>query len=569
MMKFFLKNCVLLLFTAYPLFAQSAIREQGLVTNDPFWRQALGGAVLSLPSVQAQSAVVALDGGNIRAYSTAGKPLWNYSARGKISPYVTRSREGSSYFSRTNGILIAVNRAGRELWRRDLGSPLCAGVVTGWDGRLFVPVEKKIFCYTASGTLLWTKVLESPFLIAPKLDHNGSIVFALNNNEICRMDHFGNAKNWPLTKAPVALVPASQTQIIVMYKDGTMEALKLQEDEKLPAKGKTKPSALPKSPALPKLPSIPLAAIGRDGNIAVIMNDGKLAFISANERKIIWSGDTHIREMIKSGGKPEMEAEMLFDERGIYILSKNGATGFSKDGRRLWFTNLQNAASIPAFGNDGVLYSGGRDWILYSYKIEDRVLPEINDLYGPIPEGNYGLGRPQVFNTVDIPFNENEKKEQLTLITEAINSGNVGENEPVWTTFLLTTSAGQEHIQLRVDALRLLGKIGSLETIPWLVNIFLKDNEPTIRTAAVLTIGDIGVDPEGFAIETFLHSITYDGSIKDETLLIALAQATGALCRFSGPPLSGTGIRILTQLNAPKYPQVVRKQANRELASLR
>ncbi|WP_461256848.1 HEAT repeat domain-containing protein, partial [Treponema sp. R80B11-R83G3] len=163
---------------------------------------------------------------------------------------------------------------------------------------------------------------------------------------------------------------------------------------------------------------------------------------------------------------------------------------------------------------------------------------------------------------------------QLALITEAINSGNVGENEPVWTTFLLTISAGtisagQEHIQLRLGALNLLGKIGSQETIPWLVNIFLKDNEPTIRTAAALTIGDIGVDPEGFAIETFLHSITYDGSIKDETLLIALAKATGALCRFSGPPLSGTGIRILTLLNAPKYPQVVRKQANRELASLR
>jgi len=568
MMKFFLKSCVLLLFTV-PLFAQSEIREQGLVTNDPFWRQALGGAVLSLPSVQAQSAVVALDGGNIRAYSTAGKPLWSYSAKSKISPFVTRSREGSSYLSRINGVLIAVNRAGRELWRRDMGAPLCAGVVTGWDGRLFAPVEKKILCYTSSGTLLWTKVLESSFLIPPKLDHGGGIVFALNNNEIYRMDHFGNTKNLQLTKVPVALAPASQTQTIVLYKDGTMEELKFSEDEKPPVKGKTKLPILPKLSAFPKLPSAPIAAIGKDGNIAVIMNDGRVVFISVNDKKIIWSGDTHIREMIKLGGKPDTEAEMLFDERGIYILSKNGATGFSKEGKRLWFTNLHNAASIPAFGNDGVLYSGGRDWILYSYKIEDRVLPEKNDLYGPIPEGVYGLGRPQVFNTLDIPFNEDEKKAQLTLITEAIKSGNVGENEPVWTTFLLTTSAGQDHIQLRLGALNLLGKIGSQETIPWLINIFLKDHEPLIRTAAVLTIGDIGVDPEGLAIETFLHSITYDGSLKDETILIALAQATGALCRFSGPPLSGTGIRILSLLNTPKHPQVVRKQANKELASLR
>jgi len=521
-----------------------------------------------LPSVQAQSAVVALDGGNIRAYSTSGKPLWSYSARGKLSPFVTRSREGSSYLSRINGTLIAVNRAGRELWRRDMGDPLCAGVVTGWDGRLFAPVEKKILCYTASGTLLWTKVLEYPFLIAPKLDHGGGIIFALSNNEIYRMDHFGNAKISPLAKIPAALVSASGTQIIALYKDGTMEAVNFSDDEKIPAKGKKLP-LFSKLPTLPKLPSSPLAAIGKGGNIAVVMNDGRLAFLSVDDRKIIWTGDTHIREMIKSGGKPDMEAEMLFDERGIYILSKNGATGFSKEGKRLWFTNLQNAASIPAFGNDGVLYSGGRDWILYSYKIEDRVLPEKNDLYGPVPEGAYGLGRPQVFDKLDIPLFENEKKAKLAEITEAINSGNVGENEPEWTTFLLTISAGQEHILMRLGAIKLLGKIGSLETIPWLVNIFLNENEPSIRTAAILTIGDIGVDPEGLAIETFLHSITYDGSLKDETILIALAQATGALCRFSGPPLSGTGVRILSLLNTPKYPQVIRKEANKELTSLR
>jgi len=563
MMKLFLRNCLFLFFTVVPIFAQSGTREQGLVTNDPFWRQALGGSVLSIPSVQAQSAVVALDGGNIRAYSTAGKPLWNYSAKGRISPFVTRSREGTSYFSRTNGTLIAVNRTGRELWRRDMNAALCAKVIVGWDGRLFAPVEKKIFCYTASGTLLWTKVFESSFTLMPRLDHNGGVIFALSNNDVYCMDHFGNVQVWKLSQTPVVVVPATKTQIIVLYKDGTMEELKKAEVEK--------PNAQEKIDTLtfPKLPSNPLAAIGKDGNIAVTMGDGRVAFISINEKKIIWLGDTHIRETIKSGGAPDTEAEMLFDERGIYILSKSGASGFSRDGRRLWFTNLQNAASIPAFGNDGVLYSGGKDWILYSYKIEDRVLPEKNDLYGPVPEGSYGLGRPQVFNTFEIPFFENEKIAQIELINSAIKSGNVGENEPVWTTFLLKISAGQEDIQLRLDALNLLGKIGSQETIPWLLNIFLKENEPTIRTAAVLTIGNIGVDPEGTALQTFLYSLIYDGSINNEILLLALTQATGTLCRFSGPPLSEIGIKILNILNAPNQPSIVRRQANKELSSLK
>ena len=56
-----IKYLILLLLASH-LIAQTDEREQGLVSNAPFWRQALGGNVLSLPSVQAQSAVVALDG---------------------------------------------------------------------------------------------------------------------------------------------------------------------------------------------------------------------------------------------------------------------------------------------------------------------------------------------------------------------------------------------------------------------------------------------------------------------------------------------------------------------------
>ena len=556
-MKFFFKYCALFFFASVSVFSQGVSREQGLITSDPYWRQALGGAVLSLPSVQAQSAVVALDGGSIRAYSTAGKPLWNYSAKGKISPYVTRSREGSTYFSRINGIFITVNRAGRELWRRDLGAALCAGVVTGWDGRLFIPVDKKIFCFTASGNLLWTKTLPASFSLAPKTDHGGGIIFALNNNEAYRIDHFGRGHKWELSKAPAVLASTPQMKIIAFYRDGTIEALSFSEDKNNPLE-------------FPKLPSAPLAATERGGNIAVIMSDGRIALLSIDKKEIVWLGDSHIREIIKTGGNPEMEAEILFDERGIYVLSKNGATGFSANGRRYWFTLLQNAAAVPAFGNDGVLYSGGKDWILYSYKIEDRVLPEENALYGPAPRGNYGMGRPLVPEKNEIPFNENEKKIILDQITEGINSGRVGANEHVWTSFLLTVSAGQEHehITMRIEAIRLLGKIGSQETIPWLINIFKNENEPILRSEAIKAIGNIGVDPQGIAIQTFLQSIVYDGSAKNDQILMSIAQATGALCRFSGPPLSEIGIKILNLLISNEQPPPARRQARKELASL-
>jgi len=560
-MNSFLKKCVFFLIAVAPVFSQSSERVQGLVTSDPFWRQALGGAVLSLPHVQVQSAVVALDGGNIRAYSTAGTPMWNYSARGKISPFVTRSREGTSYFSRLNGTLIAVNRAGRELWRRDIGDPLCAKIITGWDGRLFVPTDKKISCYTASGNLLWSRVFESPFSIAPKLEHGGGIILALENNEVYRIDAFGNAYVWTLYNKPAILLSIERQQIMALYTDGTMEMLGSPEEWYLSAQAQSNLSQFP------RLPAGPAAAASRGNNIAAVLNDGRIVLVSVNEKTILWTGDSHIKEMINGGRRPEPEAEMLFDERGIYVLSKNGATGFSHEGARLWFTFVQNAAAIPAFGDDGVLYSGGRDWILYAYKIEDRVLPTRNAVYGPLPEGSYGTGQPHSIYVEELIYGEYELKDRLDQISAAINSGRIGNNELAWTTFLLTLCAGQENIVYRLAALDLLGKIGSQETIPWLVNIFRRDQEPVVRTAAIKAIGEIGVDPQGIAIQTFLFTVI--NGIKDEMVLSAIASATGALCRFSGPPLSESGAQILNLLAASNQSSIVRRQANRELSSLR
>jgi outer membrane protein assembly factor BamB len=260
---------------------------------------------------------------------------------------------------------------------------------------------------------------------------------------------------------------------------------------------------------------------------------------------------------------------MLFDERGVYVLSRNGATGFSHEGKRLWFTYLQNTAAIPALGEDGVLYSGGRDWILYSYKIEDRILPQRRNIYGPVPEGSYGTGSPNSVYIENIPLNEYETRAKLNQIGAAINSGRVGSNELAWTTFLLTVSAAPQPFQYRILAINLLGKIGSQETVPWLLNIFRRETEPSVRVAAAAAIGAIGVDPDGEALQTFLYLIIQGGGIRDEQVLFALTSATGALCRFSGPPLSETGVRILTLLSAGSQPPLVRRQANIELSSLR
>jgi len=392
--------------------------------------------------------------------------------------------------------------------------------------------------------------------------HTGGIIFALENNEVYRIDPFGNSYIWMLSKKPAVLVSLDQYRIMALYPDGSMEIIGAAEDWYMSSQNEIQFSLLPKFPAGA------LAAAYRNGNIAAVLNDGRISFVSLNERKILWEGDSHIREDLKKGGKPETEAEIIFNERGIYVLSRNGATGFSHDGKRLWLINLQDSASIPAIDENGLLYSGGKDWILYAYKTEDRLLPARNSFYGTFPEGSYKMGSPQAIYMPAFPLSEYEIKRTLDQISSAVKLGRVGPNESAWTTFLLTVSANQEHIQYRTAALHLLGQIGSRDTIPWLVNIFNRENETVIKAAVAAAIGAIGTDSNGIAMQAFLHSVSQN-SIKDEQVLSAITLATGSLCRFSGPPLSQTGIKILNLLCENNQPSAIRKQALKELSSLR
>jgi outer membrane protein assembly factor BamB len=121
----------------------------------------------------------------------------------------------------------------------------------------------------------------------------------------------------------------------------------------------------------------------------------------------------------------------------------------------------------------------------------------------------------------------------------------------------------------RTEALRLLGYIGSRETIPFLAYVCSVDPEPAVKAAAAAAIGRIGVDPEGIAFRAFTNMIYPPGPPQDDRVLLAVASAIGALCRFSGPPLSETGAKLLAALQSPERALTVQRRAREELSSLR
>ena len=565
--KFFILKLFILTLLFSGLYAQDN-------SDVPLWRQGLGGSVIGRPIAQVESVVAVTDGGNLRSYTSEGIFLWDYFARGWLTPYISRSREGTTYIGRTNGNLIAVNRSGRELWHLNLRAPIVSPVLIGWDGRLFVFTDRRIICMTASGYTLWSRTFAHRTVLGPVRDSAGGVILLLENGALLRLDPFGNVFSYTVSpKIPSAFTSLEPSgyglPVLLLYDDQSVELIYMPQG----VGGYFGRSIV--------LPSAPLAAFGRHDEVAILLKDGSVALVSMEKEIIIWTEASHIRPGDLPENPRQEDLHLFYDERGIYVLTKNGATGFTSDGRRLWTMRLMGAASVPSFGDDGVLYSGGLDWILYAYRLEDRIRPTRQLIYGDMPEGNYGTGNPGPSSWADyhFRFEETELNSRFNVIQNAVRNGTVGANEKEYAAWLMETAGSQitsppSQIQpnvfahYRVEAAKLLAYIGSRETIPFLANLFTLDPDPVVKAAAAEAIGKIGVDPEGLALRAFQNALHSPSRIADESTLIAIAEATGALCRFSGPPLSASGIRLLSTLSVYDRFPVVRNRAQRELLSL-
>jgi outer membrane protein assembly factor BamB len=132
----------------------------------------------------------------------------------------------------------------------------------------------------------------------------------------------------------------------------------------------------------------------------------------------------------------------------------------------------------------------------------------------------------------------------------------------------------QVQILERAECIRQLGFLGSRETVPFLARLFAHKfpngtyEDPEILKACSQAIGRIGVDPAGDAIRAFTYLLAPDNATMDPAALMAAATATKDLCRFSGPPLSDAGIRLLRAFTVTDFPPVVKRHATKELETL-
>jgi outer membrane protein assembly factor BamB len=478
------------------------------------------------------------------------------------------------------GTFMAVNRVGRELWRIELGRPMSYPAVVGWDGRLLIAVGQEMFCRTASGIALWTQDLGSPMAMAPVLDHAGGVATFLENRDFVRISHLGAIERIRLDRQPAIIVPIITGEInsfLLLYQNGEVENIKLDLNG-------SRNGMLSRS-RLPALPVTPIAAIGYEDQAAVTLKDGRVALISGTSARIAWTGNSHEATAEKGAGDLNPgDAAMAFDERGIFSFSRHGGTAFAEDGRRRWLLRVPETSAIPVLSAEGLVYACGKDQVLRTYKIDNQVRKIPRSMYGPEPEGTYGLGNPppSPWTRDSSRYDESIMAAVYAEIDRATSTGQVGENEPLYVAYLMdqigyflnTPNASLVRAPIkvpqRIELLRLLARMGSRETIKFLVTIYNRDPEPSIKAACCEAIGKIGVDPKGEAINAYFFLLSRDNANRDSQTLLSASDSIAALCRFSGPPLAGDGILLLTQIaRFPDFRSDVKKRAQDQLNALR
>ena len=543
------------------------------------WNKDLGDLVMDQPHLQAESVVLACMGGGIKSYYMTGTDLWSFEPNEKVTPFISRSVEGASYMCDSSGFFKAVNRVGRELWRINLGSPIAFTPVVGWDGRVFIPLGSQLLCRTASGNPLWSIDLGSPIAVEPILDHTGSFATVLQNRDFVKVSQFSTVERVRLDQQPVLIVSLKESSgdsYILLY--SSREAEKISFNAKA-AKG----SALSRG-RFPSLQAAPAAAVGKDDSFAVTLRDGRVQLINGSGQ-VTWTGDSHETAAEKGSASLERnQAAMLFDERGIYSISTRGATGFAADGRRRFLLKIPEASSAPGISDEGILYACSKDKSLCAYKLDNKPRTiQRTKYYGYKPEGSYGMGNPppSPWASDDRRFADDEQKRMNDLIEKAINSGQIGEDEPQYVAYLMEMIGfflNDPHYSRvrpkvkpiqRIAFIRLLGKVGSRETVPFLWKIFDKDEEPSVKAACAEAIGKIGVDPEGNTFVSYNFLLAANNPNRDPQLLMSATSSVAALCRFSGPPLSADGILLLRYFSTLTWaPNNIKNQIKSEIDAL-
>ncbi len=311
-----------------------------------------------------------------------GELRWRFVSGGQINGKPALDHRGAVYAASADRVLYALLPSGYEKWHLDLGSRPSSSPVIGYDGSIYIGTERgHLLAVAPNGRLRWRFRAGSGPCLTPALDRQGNIYLPAGGGMLYALDYAGRELWRFRARAGLVASPAVAADGTLYFcsADRRLYALdssgEVRWDLMLSEQGGT--------PALGSGGVIVVATAG----IQAVSAEGSPLWhylVSADTADPVIRGDGIIMAGAENGlfyaltpggerlwqlslGEPIRRAAAVAADGSLFVTSAGGRVFVLTSAGRLEgdFTAKQ-ALGPPALSEDGILYAGAQDWILYS-----------------------------------------------------------------------------------------------------------------------------------------------------------------------------------------------------------
>lgn len=306
------------------------------------WRFVTGGQIRNTPALSHNSIIyLPSDDRNLYAIYPDGELKWSYKSRYKFTGSPVIGYDGTVYIATTKGVLLALAPNGRVRWSFRAPAAITGTPAIGSDGTIYLPVAGGLlYALSYSGKEKWHYQYSAEICSSPSIGTDGSIYLGAENRRLLAMDREGY-KKWE-----VSLPGAPGTAAIGV--DGTIYVNGYGIHAISPA------GLLLWSYSIPERTADPI--IGEHGIIVAGAQNGRLYLIDPEGKKI-----HHIQL-----GSPVNRPAAAARDGTIYAVAANTLYAINPSDDIQWTFTAKREAAAPALAEDGTLYLGSADWILYA-----------------------------------------------------------------------------------------------------------------------------------------------------------------------------------------------------------
>jgi outer membrane protein assembly factor BamB len=555
--------------------------------------------------------------GGLGAQSTADGPgasehlRWRYVSGGQINGKPALDHRGGVYVASADRALYALLPSGYEKWHLDLGGRPSASPVIAYDGSIYVGTERgQLLAVAPNGRLRWRFRAGSGPCLTPALGRRGNIYLPAGGGLLYALDYAGREQWRFQARADLAASPA-------VAEDGTIYFCS--QDRRLyaltAAGEKLWEQALDEEGGVPALGPGGIVVVAAAGIRAfsaagsllwhygipartadpVIRGDGVI--LAGAENGKLYALDTAGEQLwVRTLGEPIRRAAAVAGDGSLFVAAAGGRVfALTGAGRVQWVFRAKQDPGPPALAEDGTVYAGAQDWILYSLTGGHGGPDKREDAWPLLFHDRQHSGRSNGLADLDGPaamaLRELAAADSLALKYRAVSDIEeymrgeryLGVHVSICEEILADlATAGtvrrsllhgrlvNDYPPLRAASCRVLGELATDGAREVLVRILEEDSDRNVRLEALAALAAIGPDPGGKALNAVAGALAAPAGDSELFVLSAL-RSLRALLVESG--LAGTAgarpavVEVLTGLNRSRYSLRV-KRAAREIIDL-